>query len=289
MKLNELLLEVEVKRYTDSKGKTLYADSQMPLKDSQTIRVYHAFDSAEELSYTLTHGLSGTQRASRRYSYEGNNNPYGLFITPDFNTAKKFGHYIIEFHTKVSDLEAPQWPGGSFAVQGQYAQMFDHPDDRESEMLLNREKYSKDEHHAIRDSDRPELAAMLYNTSEPQALFIGNLDPNSIRAVWIADDTTVSSTYTSYSRLSRKDALRYLSNITQNSKTAKTPKIAKPRESVTLDKLLDLFQEKYPHLKDRKEIIDILLRNPDYIERKLWSREQKETIWKELEKFRKDK
>ena len=84
-----------------------------PLSDSDTIRVYHGAYDLGTVVQALKYGLTGDIRADRRYSYEANNNPRGLFVTPDLDVAKEFGPYIIEFHTRVSDLEAPVWPACS--------------------------------------------------------------------------------------------------------------------------------------------------------------------------------
>ena len=82
-------------------------DDQKPLMNNDTIRLYHGFNSPELLAEILTRGISGDRRIYRQYSYENNNNPKGLFSTPSIKTAKEFGDYIIEFHSRVGDLESP--------------------------------------------------------------------------------------------------------------------------------------------------------------------------------------
>lgn len=173
-----------------------------PLKDTDVIRVYHGFNVFRDALDACAHGLSGKERAKRIYSYENNNNPNGLFVTADLKIAKGFtsssDEYlaVIEFHAKVSDLEAPVWPGGSYTVQGGLEQYFDntsaetHHADREKERLAARERAKefgqRDWSAYITQSDRPELARMLYQSREQQALFIGDLNPNMIRAVWVS-------------------------------------------------------------------------------------------------------
>lgn len=123
-------------RYPQSKEET-------PLSDAETIRVYHGFNKFDDVEKTLTSGLSGRERAKRIYSFEAGNNPRGLFVSVDFETLKNagFAHsgVIIEFSTKVSNLEAPVWVGGrSYFVQGEYTKSFKDMEEREQQRLLNR-------------------------------------------------------------------------------------------------------------------------------------------------------
>ena len=162
-------------------------EDESPLMDSETIRVYHGFNSFEDASKVLEKGLSGREKAKRIYSYESGNNPYGLFVTTDFKIAKTFAHsgVIIEFSTKVSDLEAPVWVGGrSYFVQGEYTQSFKDMDEREQQRLINRQKSGESPYDQISKSDRPELAQTIFDNSEKQALYKGDLDPNMIKRVW---------------------------------------------------------------------------------------------------------
>ena len=165
-----------------------------PLKDSDTIIVYHGFYSKSDAEIALTKGLSGQEIARRVYSYESGNNKKGLFVSIDFNIVKRIfssSGIIIEFAAKVSDLEAPMWVGGRYFKQGEYTKSFtdwNHEtgtsNQREEERLRKREKSKNSEYDFIRLSDRPELAESLYLNAENQALFVGNLNPNMIRAVW---------------------------------------------------------------------------------------------------------
>lgn len=166
--------------------------NELPIKDSDTIRVYHGFHNLHDAIMAAKFGISGKERARRRYSYESNNNPFGLFVTLDFNKAKDFaypsgGHKIVfEIHVKASNLEAPVWPSGSYTVQGQMAQFWTDDEERYQQGTLKaREKASNDKLDFVSKSDRPELAySLLY--SENQALFTGDLNPNMIHAIWYA-------------------------------------------------------------------------------------------------------
>ena len=113
--LNSFLDEV---KYINPKDYENYK----PIKDSDTIRVYHGFYSFNDVQKVLSTGLSGKEKARRIYSYESGNNPNGLFVSVDFKVASKFATsgVVIEFSTKVFDLEAPIWVDGrSYFVQGE--------------------------------------------------------------------------------------------------------------------------------------------------------------------------
>jgi len=172
-------------RYINTKKST----NQEPISDTETIRVFHGFNSFEVATNVLTKGLSGKQKARRIYSYEAGNNPYGLFVTVDIDVIKRrgFAHsgVIIEFSTKVSDLEAPVWVGGrSYFIQGEYTSSFKDLDEREQQQLINRQKAGQSPYEFISKSSRPELAETIFDNPERQALYVGNLDPNMIKAVW---------------------------------------------------------------------------------------------------------
>ena len=93
-----------------------------PFKNDDTITVYHGFRDIDDAILTVKHGTSGALRVSRVYSYESDNNPKGLFVTPNLNTAKNFGNTIIEFDSRFDELEPPVWPSGSYTGYGQYSQ-----------------------------------------------------------------------------------------------------------------------------------------------------------------------
>lgn len=201
-KLNKFLNEVRyIQPYND-------INNNIPLMDNETIIVYHGFNKKEDALLTARFGLSGKEIAKRIYSYESGNNPNGLFVTVDFNTAKKFayGGVILEFTAKVIDLEAPVWVDGrSYFIQGELTKSFKNNDERQKQQLLNREKYSESEYPAITNSDRPELAYSLYEGSEKQALFIGDLNPNMIKRFWIAEKNTIN---TNWNKMNRTEFLK---------------------------------------------------------------------------------
>jgi hypothetical protein len=270
-----------------------------PLKNSDTIRVYHGTSDTKTLFQSVIFGLSGGTRANRRYSFEANNNPYGLFVTPVLKTAKEFGDYIIEFHTKISDLEAPVWPNGGYTVQGGMSGTFSDNADRENARQKQKEEVKTSNTIAdyIKQSDSPDVAYWLANFAESQALFVGDLNKNSIRAIWVPHDPTrVNSKYT---RLDRKQFLkkaekegiktRYNTLVFPNEEQIikhlqSINKVFEPREDASLSELIIRLKKEYPFLKERADssIIALLKQNPDFVEQYLWNKRQIEQIKKEL-------
>lgn len=211
-------------------------DKEAPLKDNETITVYHGFSDETDAYEAITRGISGKIRAKRIYSYENNNNPYGLFVAPDIRTAKNFAKsgFIIEFNCKVSQLESPVWPGGMFTSQGQMALYFGSEDEREAERINARNDYLKEPQEFVNKADRPEVAGMLSLVNERQALFTGDLNPNMIRAVWYKD----RSSYT-FQRMSIKEALTKfnMKYVDIDNSGRHNYKIQKPNDDFNLDSL----------------------------------------------------
>lgn len=257
-----------------------------PLKDDATIRVYHGFNRISDIFQTLKQGISGQERAPRIYSYEFNNNPKGLFVTISLNVAKDFGNYIIEFHTKVSDLESPVWPGGSFTVQGGYSSNFDSEEEREEQRLVTRQTAYKSKNPSVQESDRPELADILYNSSEQQALFIGNLNPNCVRAVWVNPDPSKTSSVMTYKRMRVAEFLKTHADE-DTVKSQHSRRVLQPRDKFTMEKFMDKMVS---NMKDYdmgyEKIIDGLLR----MEKRnllvyLWPH-QVEDAWKAIQELK---
>lgn len=293
MKLKEILKEVYILPKNIEK-------MTKPLLDTDTIRVYHGTSSADLLITALTSGVTGDKRISRLYSYENNNNPRGIFVTPDFDTAKEFGCYIIELHTTVKNLEAPVWPNDKFTTQGEYSSYFVNDKEREQKILQKRQQEAKNDSIIIKHSTRPELASSLLIGTERQALFIGDLNSNSIRSIWIANNP--DKTNTNYSRYNRKEVLalynnnklptkyniHYTPDTRKNDKSDITidamSKLIKPRDIATIDDLLNGIQAHYKGKLSitRKELVNILKNNEDYIRNLVWSDRQVKEIQKEL-------
>lgn len=169
-------------------------EEREPLHPNDTFRVYHGFAETKHAIYTARHGLSGKQRIPRRYSYENNNNPRGLFITLSLDLAKEFSSamdiaVIMEFSTRARDLEPPVWPAGSYTVQGQKEEWWQSDEERAEGLRKSRDHHSQSKYPAIAQSFDPALAASLYLNREMQALFVGDLNPNQIKRFWIREPT----------------------------------------------------------------------------------------------------
>ncbi len=210
---NNLLNEV---RYIDTKtnkynGRVTKTDwkeiyNQEPIKNNDRIRVYHGCTLKTALDWAL-HGTSGREWHPRTYSYENGMNPLGIFVTVDFEKAKDFGYdnectCIVEFTANASDLESPVWNGSdSYFGQGTNPQPFKNKEERNTQKA----KYDADARNIkddfywdpqdkkqktisydyIRQSDKPSMARNIFDNPEHQALFMGNLNPNMIKRIWI--------------------------------------------------------------------------------------------------------
>lgn len=264
------------------------------LSDSDTVRVYHGADNIETVILALTKGLTGDTRIYRKYSYENENNPKGLFVTPDLKTAEQFGDYVLEFHARVADLEAPVWPGNGFTAQGQMAQYFGSDENRELARQKAKAEASADNRDFVKNSSKPEVAQLFLTGGERQALFTGNLNANSVRAVWIRSD--MRNAYSPFERMSPSKFLKMYAQqgVPTRHRTLAKPadkksdfykshrdKLVNPRDTVSADQLTDLVLAKYPHL-NKDEIVDILKNNPDYIDKFLWSDAQKNLVKSQL-------
>lgn len=271
-------------------AKVLSSGLDGPLMDKDTIRVYHGTNDANFIISAVNHGVSGSMKVSRNYSYETNNNPLGLFVSPEITIARRFGDYILEFHTRVADLTSPVWPhGGSYPVTGEYSSQFDSDEDRKSEQLKSREYWSQHGDESIKNSDRPELAAMLSLSGERQALFNGDLNSNSIRAIWVDMNDGKGLT-----RLTRSNFIRLLSSgklfggrkeIDSSSDYNKlSDKLVAPRDSVSGDEFIDILLTRFPH-QNREKLIGVILKNPKSIMRFLWNESQYKNIISDIKRL----
>jgi len=285
-----------------------------PLKDNDTIRVYHGFYNPLNAVEFVKYGVSGKERANRNYSFETNNNPFGLFVTPIFAVAKRFtGTHrlgksssgteinlgiILEFNTRVKDLEAPVWPGGSFTVQGQMSNDWDQSQglksimaDREKaktqlrQNILQSTRRNDKNFEFIKQSDRPELAATLFAMGESQALFIGDLNPNMIRAVWVFD-TGINPHYGTFKRLSRQEFINkygYLEGKSDKRRDS-SDRIYLPNESWQgVDDFISRYNKKTGHKLSKKDF-EFLINNKrlssliNTLEMYLWPKQLKQAI-----------
>jgi hypothetical protein len=194
-----------------------------PAKSGDVYRVFHGFYSLNEAIHAATRGLSGRQRAARRYSYENNNNPYGIFVTLNFKVAREFvggftDRAILEFNARYDDLEPPVWPSGSYTVQGGREAYFSgHPGTAQHRRSRNAamkqaELRTQDAQHIpdfIKQSHSPYKASMLFQGREYQALFVGDLAPGDMTCMWVQKKDGKDPVYSkqSWERLSISEFL----------------------------------------------------------------------------------
>ena len=205
--INEVrYIDTRSEKYNGKINKKHWTDiyNQEPITDDSRIRVFHGCELKTACDIAIN-GTSGKEYHGRQYSYEAGMNPLGIFVTTDFETAKKFGvsnrgMAIIEFTAKGSDLESPVWNGqGSYFGQGSNPMPFDNAEQRNAQKMQYRQDAlnTKDDYYYdgnkrrdismshVRNSDKPEMADRIFNNSEHQALFMGDLNPNMIKRIWV--------------------------------------------------------------------------------------------------------
>lgn len=162
--------------------------SNQPLKKGDTLNVFHGFNNPEDAVNTAKYGLSGQVKANRRFSYEARTNPKGLFVTLSKKTALDFAGdgIVIEFIAKYEELEPPVWPQGSYGVQNKFQQVFKSNIQRIEAKKKFEKEYKENPNlpDFIKNSDNPYLAYLLFVSTEMQALFVGNLNPERILAFY---------------------------------------------------------------------------------------------------------
>ena len=241
----EYLENLKEVRYINPKSNNeIHIDSnEKPLFDNEKIRVFHGFYSFDDAVHIIKNGVSGKTTAQRVYSYEAKNNPNGLFVTIDPKISMNFSSsgVIIEFTTKISDLEAPIWVGGrSFFVQGEHVKEFKNMDEREQQKLINRKKYSKSPYEKISKSDRPELANTIFDNKEKQALYVGDLNSNMIKRVWYNETLHKQHLTTGeWKRLKPKEFINKFKNHKSNK--LYIDKILKPNDDFSIDTIYSKF------------------------------------------------
>lgn len=227
MKLNDLLGETH-HAYTNISYDTKFD----PVKDGDTFTVYHGFHSLGDALQVAKHGLSGKTRAPRRYSYEADNNPEGLFVTLSLDVAKEFtgsyhAHVVMEFISDYKDLESPVWPGDGYTVQGQMSQSFGGfgsenrrlRSTRRKELEKDTEAATNSDH--VKQSDQKYLASILTNSREYQALFRGHTNPEEISAFWVRPSDGMDPKYDKEDKWVRLNVKDFLNKYDEQSKNFK--------------------------------------------------------------------
>lgn len=170
--------------------------NQEPLRNDETIRVYHGCDLKTGLTAAIN-GISGKQWTPRTYSYESGMNPIGLFVTTDFDKAKDFStdykaQVVLEFSAKVSQLDTPVWNNSnSYFGQGSNPQPFHNAQERWKQHQKYNDDVKNDNRNYyfdyVKKSDNKALANMIFQNNEHQALFYGDLNPNMIKRFWVRE------------------------------------------------------------------------------------------------------
>ena len=253
------------------KGDWTDLDRAEPLRDTDTVRVYHGFRDFNLALRAISKGISGQEVVGRVYSYETNNNPKGLFVSTSIKVAGEFSSsygvaVVIEFQCRAKDLEAAVWPSGNYTVQGQMSQYFNDPSERETQRLKDREDVKGMRHmpEPVKKSDRPELAQQLMASRELQALFMGHLDPNMIRAVWVREPVDgYQRVDKAFSRMTRQAFLSKYgkTKVEWGHEDSYEMRVFKPTEEWNTDKFIDTLATKFYGGKHRiddpkQEIID---------------------------------
>lgn len=253
-----------------------------PLKNNDTITVYHGFNKLDHAILTAKYGLSGSERVSRVYSYESDNNPLGLFVTPSLKIAKNFtssydAAVVIQFNANINDLEAPVWPGGSFTGYGGYSQYFGHGHEGRRTRLKKKKdvetQYKSDQtlDNNIQQSDNPYLSHWLSSGVESQALFKGHLNPKDITQFFVRELENQLYT-TDWYTMSTTDFLQkfepYLKKYNQENITNKKRKLFAVDEEFIPTLFLERLQTKFK-LSDVNEtltnITGMIISNKDKI------------------------
>ncbi len=132
------------------------------LKPDDWLTVYHGtrLDDVAE----LINGFDSTKVKSRHYNAPRHK---GMFVAPNFKTARKFGHTVLEMVVRAKNLHGTDYGG----VTGRQ-------DPRREEIW--KDKYP--------DSFRPYLSLTLHQSNEPQALLLELVAPRQIKRVWYDGD-----------------------------------------------------------------------------------------------------
>lgn len=193
---------------TDASRKKDWQDvyRQEPIDSNEKIRVFHGCELDDALNFAR-YGFTGGRRVPRRYSYEAGMNPHGLFVTTDLSIALKFcdrrNCAVMEFTANSDDLDTPVWNGNSsYFGQGSNPQPFGSKAARDVQKRNYQDDASKSEYAHVRNSANPALADRIFNDTEHQALFFGNLNANMIKRFWVKGSDG------RYERLSRDEFVR---------------------------------------------------------------------------------
>jgi len=136
------------------------------LRSGDVLTVYHGTDKAGVEA--MLHGVDALQTVPRVHTASAGETLPGLFVTQDFETAKRFtkdlNYLIVELAVRAANLHGTDWDA---RIGGKVEDDF------------YRSKYPR--------SFRPSLSESLLG-SEPQALLLGYVGPEKILAVWFGGE-----------------------------------------------------------------------------------------------------
>lgn len=135
------------------------------LKSGEVLTVYHGTPLFRLPD--LINGFDAIQIKSRDY---GGPKHGGLFVTADFDLAKRFGGgAILEIKVRANNLHGTDYSGNTTKDRQKKGENFD---------------WLKDKYP---NSFRPHLSDTMLQQSEPQGLLIGLVSPKQITRVWIKE------------------------------------------------------------------------------------------------------
>jgi hypothetical protein len=151
------------------------------LKPSDKLLVYHG----TRLAFLpqMIHGFDATQEVKRYY---GGPRHTGVFVAPDFETARRFGPIVMEIEVRAANLHGTDYSG-----------------------VTGREEPRREEiwRSFYPDSFRPYLSETLTAVGEPQALLKGLVSPRAIKRVWVTPPGEEETTPLAGRWFSRKELL----------------------------------------------------------------------------------
>lgn len=193
------------------------------LKPDDKITVYHA---TPDMNMNMIQGVDATQEHHRHY---GGPRHVGLFVSPDFESARRFAPrgIVIEFIAKASELYGTDFSGRTYKEQSDVGS---NPND------VWRWKFP--------ESFSPYMSATLTQKSEPQALFKGILKPSDITRIYYEDKWyTLDGFYQSDPE--------YAPPGEYKKKKLKRLSFDPTDGDISLDEMYDIIEREYNYSRDR--------------------------------------
>jgi hypothetical protein len=139
------------------------------LKPSTELTVYHGTDASQTIEF-LQRGIDGS---IVHYRTHNQGRERGIYITPDKRTALDFGHVVLEFQVKAKYL----YPTARWGLGSQH---------KDPGAL----KFAKEQYP---NSFRPIVSYQLNEKHEPQAMFLGYVEPTEIKVHYLTPGGSYSA------------------------------------------------------------------------------------------------